>query len=141
MQLPERTLQRLDFALVINLLSLGQLERFQHDFHFIECAFQLLDDLCHLLDRLADRRGARDGAVFPGVPFFESGRRPGFRGRFNARPRKGSWFATPGMPPASAPRPAGPGSGCRLSLSGSRLWLFVGNHGITLPSPSGIAKE
>ncbi len=69
MQLPQRALQRLDFALVINFLALGQLEGFQHFLHLIQRLLQLLDNAGDLLDGLADRRGFRRSGFGPAFGF------------------------------------------------------------------------
>ena len=57
----EGALQILDFALVINLLALGQFQSFQDVVHFFERVFQVGDDLIDLLDGPGDGRdlGAR----------------------------------------------------------------------------------
>jgi hypothetical protein len=46
--------QFVNLALVVNLLPLGQLQRFQHIFHFVEGMFQFLDDLVDLFDGLGN---------------------------------------------------------------------------------------
>jgi len=54
-QVPQRALQILNLALIIDLLPLGQFQRFQHFLHLIERMFQLVDDPVHLVDGIRDR--------------------------------------------------------------------------------------
>jgi hypothetical protein len=54
MQLAERALETLNFALVIDLLSLGELQRLEHFLHFIERMFEFFDDSVDLLDGITD---------------------------------------------------------------------------------------
>ena len=61
MQLAERPLERLDFALVINLLAFCQLECFKNLFHLGNGCLELLDNGGDLFDCLADSRPSRCG--------------------------------------------------------------------------------
>ena len=54
-QLPKSPLERIDLALVLDLLALRQFERLQHHFHFLQSRLQLFDDAVDLVDRVADR--------------------------------------------------------------------------------------
>ena len=56
MKLAQRALEVLNLALVIDLLTLGQLQRFQHFFHFFERMFQLLNDAVDLVNGFGNRR-------------------------------------------------------------------------------------
>ena len=55
MQLTKRSLKRVNFALVVDLLALRQLERLQHQLHFFQGSLQFFDHPVDLVDRLADR--------------------------------------------------------------------------------------
>jgi hypothetical protein len=63
-QSSKRAFQFLNLALVINLLPFGQFQSFQHVFHFIERAFQFLDDFVDLLDGLGDGGKFRAALAF-----------------------------------------------------------------------------
>ena len=58
-QLAQAAAKCFDLLLVGNLLSLGQLERFQYFFHVIQRPTERLDDLVDLLDRLLNARQGR----------------------------------------------------------------------------------
>jgi hypothetical protein len=64
MQLAKRALKILNFALVIDLLSLGELQRLEHFLHFIQGMLEFLNDPVYLLD------GAGDGGRLVGSFFF-----------------------------------------------------------------------
>ena len=65
MQLAEGSVQSVDLAFVVNLLSLGEFKCFQDFFHLVERQFEFLDDSCHLLDGIADARGHWRFGSFP----------------------------------------------------------------------------
>jgi len=71
MQLPERALQGIDLAFVVDLLSLREFEGLQHFLHFIEHVFQFVDDPRDLIDRVSDagrlRRRWRGGFFGDGL--------------------------------------------------------------------------
>jgi hypothetical protein len=132
MQLAEGPLQRLDFPFVIDLLALGEFERFQHQLHLLERAPQFFDDLTHLIDSLADRGSRLTGFRFPSeVRFGAGGGRSGFGhgalfgsgGRGGARPA-----AAPGMAAAAVPRPARFLRGRRLGRVRCGIRFFVWGH-------------
>jgi hypothetical protein len=56
MQLAQGTLEALNLALVVNLLTLGKLERLEHFLHLFQRMLQLLDDAVDLFNRVSDRR-------------------------------------------------------------------------------------
>jgi hypothetical protein len=53
-QLAHRAVERFDFALVVDLLSFGEFQRFEHFLHFIENVFEFLDDFGDLIDGVGD---------------------------------------------------------------------------------------
>jgi hypothetical protein len=56
MELAQRALEILNLALVVDLLALGQFQRFQHLFHFFKRMFQFLNDAVDLVNGLGNRR-------------------------------------------------------------------------------------
>lgn len=56
-QMPKRALQGFDLARVVDLLALGQFQRFEDFFHLFENALEVIDDMRDLLDGLADAGG------------------------------------------------------------------------------------
>jgi hypothetical protein len=54
MQVPQRALEILNLAFVIDLLPLGKFESFEHFLHFIQRMFQFLDDTVDLFDRIGN---------------------------------------------------------------------------------------
>ena len=141
MQAPKGPLQRLNLPFVINLLPLGQFQRFQNILHFIERVFQFIDDLIHLLDGLADRSHAGSG-----LRFLRANRLGAFgeRSLFNRLHslRRVSqlrlllcWTRTvpPSTVAAAAPRAAGTLRGCGCRLFGTSAGLFFRNHITKVP--------
>ena len=131
-QAPERPLQGLDFPFVIDLLSLGEFQCFQHQLHFFKRALELLDHLIHLIDRPADRGGRPGGFRFP--PQFVLGLHGGRRwlsqfalfgrGRCRgARPTAASRMAA-----ATVPGPARFFRGRRRGRVGRGVRFYVWGH-------------
>ncbi len=56
MKLAQRALQILNLALVVDLLALGEFQRFQDFFHLLERMFQFLNDAIDLINRLGNCR-------------------------------------------------------------------------------------
>jgi len=153
MQLPKRALQRLNFAFVFNLLSLGQLKSFQHFLHLIESVLQFINDLGNLFNGPGDSGtfwSCGDGAM-TSLNFRVAERGGGF-----GRHRLASWFrgrnssivpgfrrgslsrrrartASARMASTAATRSAKSFGRGRLSLIRNRLLLFVRNHATNLP--------
>jgi hypothetical protein len=150
MQLPQRSLQRFDFALVINFLTLGQFQSFQNFFHLIERMSQLINDFIHLLDCGGEAGSDRLVVSFPlGTPrgpgfnlglltpfrFFNS-RQGRFTSRFSERLARWTRPAGFGMSATAASRAAGSPlerGGHILRLFRSSWLPFVWNHAIKLP--------
>src|SRR5205085_9354754 len=55
MQLPQRSLEVLDFPLVIDLLPFGKFQRFEHFFHFFKRMLQLAYNTVDLVDGIGNR--------------------------------------------------------------------------------------
>jgi hypothetical protein len=55
MQVPQRALEILNLALVVDFLSLSQFQRLQHFLHLVEGMLQFIDDSVDLIDRVRDR--------------------------------------------------------------------------------------
>jgi hypothetical protein len=93
-QVPQRALEILDFALVIDLLPFGKFERFEHFFHLIERVFEFVDDSVHLLDGVRDAlllmRGFGRALVLALLGFF-NGRLGRCRGRGGGRAGFARW--------------------------------------------------
>ena len=139
MQLPERALEGFDFALVIDLLPFRQLQGFEDFLHFIERAFQFVDDVVHLFDRPADAGRFADDFWFRRQVAFILSRGAGLFGliRRNAFGRWGRARAgrpaTFGMAASTATRPARSAGGWRLRLFGGRFRPFFWHHADNLP--------
>ena len=146
-ELPEGALEALDFALIINFLALGEFQRFEDLFHFIERMFEFLDDAVHLLDSITNGRSLMMHwlwlllmmmlmLLMTWLRFFDC-----WLGRFNGcgrdwftRRRQGCpRFTTSGMTAATASGTArASGGGCWWR--GSALFCFVRRHGYRLPT-------
>jgi hypothetical protein len=105
-QLPQRALETLNLALIIDLLPLGEFERFEHFLHLIERVLEFLDDSVHLLDGVADRRRLMRGfGLLTLLGLFDGGLGRfggGGHGRFTRRRQGTAWLAPPGMAAATA---------------------------------------
>ena len=104
LKLAQGAQQRFDFALVSELLALGEFDQFQNFLHLLQRLPQRFHDLHHLIDGLADGRTVRPGharSVFGGLKSgarwnerpcrnhrrVDGGRFNGRRGRFYLRRR------------------------------------------------------
>jgi len=62
--LAQGALEGLDLAFVVDFLALGQFQSLEHFVHFIERAFQLLDNLGDVVDGFGERRAGGPGLRF-----------------------------------------------------------------------------
>jgi hypothetical protein len=152
-QVPQRALEILNLAFVIDFLPLGQFECFEHFLHFIERVFEFLDHSVHLVDGVGNGRRfvRRSGRllrrlILALLGLFHGGLR-GFGGG-------GGWwrvftlgrgqglarFAATGMAAATASG-AATGSWGRIGWCGRAFLCFVRRHKHRLPRGNQIAKE
>jgi hypothetical protein len=111
----QRLAQRLDFAFVSEFLAFGHLDEFKHFLHLVECLFERLDNLCHLINRLAD--GGSRSFDFSFGQCRRVNRQIGLGNRFHST-RAASASA------ATAPPPSTARTSRRRGKIGSSLWFL-----------------